>query len=92
MDVEYEFLVNTFKIKSLDKTIRLLNYKPHRFSHPPSMSKPECFTVIAIDAFSDRSKKHHLHIDIVDKLDQFGISAAHILILLRKSVRKNWGK
>lgn len=93
VEAVHESLVNAFKIKSLDKTIRLLNHQPHCFSCPPSLSKPECFTLITIDAFSGRSTqtKRILYKEIIGRLEQLGIPADHILILLRETMRENWG-
>jgi len=93
MDAVHGALVDTFKIKPTDKTVRLIVHEPHRFSHPPTLTQPEHFTYITINAFTGRSveAKRNLYKAIVTRLGILGIPSDHILILLQESPLENWG-
>lgn len=86
-------LVEAFKIKPTDKTVRLIAHEPHRFSHPPTLARPEYFTHITIHAFTGRTleTKRKLYKAIVTRLGILGIPSDHILILLQESPLENWG-
>ena len=86
-------MVEAFKIKPMDRTIRLVVHEPHRFAHPPTLTEPECFTHITIDIFAGRSieAKRNLYQALVARLGDLGISGDHIVILLRESPLENWG-
>ncbi|MBU3625533.1 tautomerase family protein [Polynucleobacter sp. JS-Safj-400b-B2] len=93
MDALHGALVDSFKIKPTDKTIRLVVHEPHRFAHPPTLTQPEFFTHITINAFTGRTleAKRNLYQAIVARLGAFGIPSDHILILLQESPLDNWG-
>ena len=93
MDALHGALVDSFKIKPTDKTIRLIVHEPHRFAHPPTLTQPEFFTHITINAFTGRTleAKRNLYQAIVARLGAFGIPPDHILILLQESPLENWG-
>jgi phenylpyruvate tautomerase PptA (4-oxalocrotonate tautomerase family) len=86
-------LVDTFKIKPTDKTVRLIVHEPHRFAHPPTLTESESFTHITIDVFTGRSieAKRNLYQALVARLGVLGIPSDHIVILLRESPLENWG-
>ena len=86
-------LVEAFKIKPTDKTVRLVAHEPHRFAYPPTLVQPERFTHITINTFVGRSLevKRSLYKAIVAKLSSLGIPANHILIVLIESPLENWG-
>ena len=86
-------LVDAFKIKPTDKTVRLIIHEPHRFTYPPTLTQPEYFTHITINAFTGRTleAKRNLYKAIVTRLGILGIPSDHILILLQESPLENWG-
>ena len=93
MDTVHGALVDSFKIKPTDKTVRLVVHEPHRFAHPPTLTQPEFFTHITINAFAGRSleAKRNLYQAIATQLGILGIPSDHILILLQESPLENWG-
>ena len=86
-------LQEAFLIKPDDKHIRLIVHEPHRFTCPDGKAKPECSTMITIDAFAGRSldAKRALYKAIVRNLEPFGIPADHVLTVLREHPQENWG-
>ena len=93
IDAVHEALLHAFRIPPEDRHVRLLVHEPHRFAVPPSLSEPERFVQITIDAFAGRSldAKRTLYAQIVERLEPLGIPADHVSILLRESPRENWG-
>ena len=93
IDAVHAALVDAFIIKSIDKTIRLVVHEPHRFAYPPTLTQPEYFTHITINAFTGRTleAKRNLYRSIVTRLDTLGIPPDHILILIQESPLENWG-
>ena len=93
IDAVHAALVDAFKIKLTDRTVRLIVHEPHRFTHPPALARPEYFTHIIINAFTGRSveAKRNLYKAIVTRLGILGIPSDHILILLQESPLENWG-
>lgn len=93
MDAVHAALVAAFHIPPGDREVRLITHEPHRFQAPPDRSRPECFTLISIDAFAGRSTdaKRALYRAIVDRLEPLGIPRDHVLTVLREHPRENWG-
>ena len=93
MDAVHLALRSAFRIPEDDRHVRLLVHEPHRFAVPPSLSEPERFTQVSIDAFSGRSldAKRALYREVVDRLEPLGIPRDHVSILLRESPLENWG-
>ncbi|AOW92996.1 hypothetical protein BFN03_10905 [Rhodococcus sp. WMMA185] len=92
IDAVHGALVEAFKIPEEDKHVRLISYAPHRFSHRPGLSQPECFTLVSIDCFTGRSKdaKRALYAAVVARLSDLGIPRDHITVLLREIPMENW--
>lgn len=86
-------LRDAFKIPANDRCVRLVAHAPHRFISPPDREKPECYTVISIDAFAGRSldAKRNLYKAIVNNLEPLGIPKNHVKIVLRDIPKENWG-
>jgi phenylpyruvate tautomerase PptA (4-oxalocrotonate tautomerase family) len=86
-------LVDAFKIPEEDRCVRLLSYEPHRFICSPELTKPECYTVITVTAFSGRSldAKRELYRGITERLKVLGIPPSHTKIVLNEVPRENWG-
>lgn len=89
----HESLIFAFKIMKSDKSIRLINHPPHRFTAPTNLSKPERYTLLSIDLYPGRTgeAKRKFYQDVVEKLGAFGIPEDHILISLKEIDRENWG-
>jgi phenylpyruvate tautomerase PptA (4-oxalocrotonate tautomerase family) len=89
----HKALVDAFAIPPDDGEIRLLVHAPHRMRVGPSKAKPECYTVIAIDAFAGRSlaAKRRLYQGIAEGLAPFGIPPDHILTMVRDIPLENCG-
>lgn len=86
-------LVEGFKIPAEDRCVRLIAYEPHRFIHPPRLSRPERYTLVTVTAFSGRTieAKRRLYRAIVDRLGALDIPADHVKIILNEVERENWG-
>lgn len=93
IDAVHAALQEAFLIKPDDKHIRLIVHEPHRFTCPEDREKPECCTMVTIDAFTGRSldAKRKLYKAIVRNLEPFGIPADHVLTVLREHPQENWG-
>lgn len=93
IDAVHGSLVAAFKIKPTDKTVRLIVHEPQRFAYPPTLTQPEYFTHITINAFTGRTleAKRNLYKSIVTRLETLGIPPDHILILIQESPLENWG-
>lgn len=93
IDAVHDALVAAFRIPSGDKHVRLISHEPHRFSHSPGLSRPELYTLVAIDCFAGRSvqAKRDLYREIVNRLEDLGIPPDHVTIVLRESALENWG-
>jgi phenylpyruvate tautomerase PptA (4-oxalocrotonate tautomerase family) len=85
-------LRKTFKVSLEAINTRLLVHELHRFSVPIHCN-PEQYVLISIDCFSGRSltTKRDLYHAIVENLNGLGIPKDHVKIVLRESVRENWG-
>jgi len=93
MDAVHRALIEAFKIPANDKNIRLVSHEPHRFVCPPSMTRPELFTFVTIDAFAGRSleAKRELYQQVASNLKALGIPKDHVTVLLREAPTENWG-
>lgn len=93
IDAVHSSLQTSFNVLPSDKVVRLITHSPDKFACPTHLNKPECFTLISIDAYSGRSDdaKKKLYKSIAKNLAPFGIPENHILILLREAPLKNWG-
>ncbi|UZP66514.1 tautomerase family protein [Desulfovibrio mangrovi] len=93
IDAVHAALQEAFLIKPDDKHLRLIVHEPHRFTCPEDKKKPECCTMVTIDAFAGRSldAKRKLYKAIVRNLEPFGIPADHVLTVLREHPKENWG-
>ncbi|WP_041782431.1 tautomerase family protein [Mycolicibacterium chubuense] len=93
IDAVHQALVSAFGIPFNDRHVRLVAHEPHRFSHSPTLAKPELHTFVAIDCFAGRSihAKRNLYGQIVDRLSTLGIPPDHVTIVLRESALENWG-
>lgn len=93
MEAVHSALVEAFKIPVTDRTVHLVVNKPHRMMYLPTLSQPELFTQISIDAFAGRSleAKRNLYRAIVNNLEPLGIPKSHVKILLRELPKENWG-
>lgn len=93
IDAVHDALVAAFQIPPGDKHVRLVSHEPHRFSYSPGLAKPELYTLVTIDCFAGRSvpAKRNLYREIVTRLEDVGIPADHITIVLRESALENWG-
>ncbi len=78
---------------STDINIRLLVHEPHRFAYPASCSHPEFYTFISIDCFPGRSldTKRDFYRVLTENLALLGIPKDHVKIVIRESVKENWG-
>lgn len=86
-------LLEAFKIPAHDRNVRLVVHQPHRFAASPSLTQPELFTCVTIDAFTGRSldAKRALYSGIVANLEPLGIPKDHVRIVLHEVPRENWG-
>ena len=93
IDAVHEALVTAFRIPPQDRHVRLVAHQPHRFACPPTLTRPELFTLVSIDCLSGRSlqAKRTLYAEVVDRLEARGIPRDHVSILLRESDAQNWG-
>jgi hypothetical protein len=93
MDAVHDALLEAFRIPANDRHVRLVVHEPHRFACPPSMTDPDRFTQITIDAFAGRSidAKRDLYREIVERIEPLGVPRDHVSILLRESPRSDWG-
>jgi phenylpyruvate tautomerase PptA (4-oxalocrotonate tautomerase family) len=93
IDAVHGALLRAFRIPENDRHLRLVVHEPHRFAVPPTLSDPERFTQITIDAFAGRSvdAKRALYRDLVESLEPLGIPRDHVSILVRDAPRENWG-
>lgn len=93
IDAVHDALVTAFQIPPGDKHVRLVSHEPHRFSCSPGLTRPELYTLVAIDCFAGRSvqAKRNLYREIVTRLETLDIPADHITIVLRESALENWG-
>ena len=93
IDAVHGALVAAFLIPPQDKHVRLIAHEPHRFAVPPTLTAPECFTLVTIDCFAGRSvqAKRNLYAEIVHSLAALGIPRDHISITVRESHPENWG-
>ncbi len=93
MDAVHSSLQTSFNVLPSDKVVRLITHSPDKFICPPHLAKPECYTIVNIDAYSGRSieAKRKLYQNIVKNLAPMGIPEDHILILLREAPVENWG-
>ncbi|ENW92543.1 MULTISPECIES: tautomerase family protein [Acinetobacter] len=93
MEAVHSALRGAFKIMPSDRNVRLIVHEPHRFQCPPEKEKPECYTLISIDAFLGRSldAKRQLYKLIVANLEPMGIPKDHIKIMLRELPSENFG-
>jgi hypothetical protein len=93
MEAVHAALRNAFKIMPSDRNIRLIVHEAHRFQCPPEKAKPECYTLISIDAFLGRSldAKRQLYKTIVHNLEPIGIPKDHVKIMLRELPSENFG-
>jgi len=93
MEGVHAALREAFKIKPTDRNVRLVVHEPHRFACPPTVTRPELYTHVSIDAFAGRSldAKRALYLGIVANLGRLGVPADHVKILLREIPREDWG-
>jgi len=93
MDAVHAVLCEVFMILPDDRNIRFIAHLPHRFACPPTLSDPQAYTLISIDAFARRSidAKRQLYQGIVKRLETLGIPRDHVKILLRELPQENWG-
>ena len=92
MQAVHSALLETFKVTLHAINTRLIVHEPHRFS-VPIHCKSEQYVLISIDCFSGRSLevKRNLYHAIVENLNGLGIPNGHIKIVLRESIKENWG-
>ncbi len=76
-----------------DINVCLSVHQSHRFACPPSKTHPDLYTHISIDCIVGRSleTKRMLYRCIVENLETLGIPKDHVKILLRETLRENWG-
>lgn len=93
IDAVHGALVAAFKIPAEDKHVRLQVHEPHRFAHPPTLTRPEYATLVSVDCFTGRSveAKRSLYMEIVQRLEPLGIPRDHVSITLRETATENWG-
>lgn len=99
MSAVYSALKEVFQLSDDAINIRLFAHEPHRFAIPPTKNKsgtylkPELYTLVSIDCFTGRSTdtKRRLYRRIAENLEACGIPQDHIKIVLRESLRENWG-
>ena len=91
IDAVHTAMMEGIKIPDWDKNIRLVVHEPHRFATPPGHG--DRYTLISIDLFEGRSlnAKKALYRAIIKNLEQFGIPASEIKVLLRETSRDNFG-
>lgn len=85
-------LLESFKVTLDAINIRLIVHEPHRFSVPAYCSA-ERYVLISIDCFSGRSTeaKRDLYRTIVNNINELEIPKDHVKIVLRESIKENWG-
>jgi hypothetical protein len=93
MEAVHAALREAFKILPTDRNMRLVVHQPHRFVCPPTLTRPELYTHVSIDAIAGRSldAKRALYRTIVANLGRLGVPADHVKILLRDVPLENWG-
>jgi len=93
IEAVHSALREAFKILPGDRSVRLVAHEPHRFACPPHLRRPECYTLISIDAFTGRSldAKRALYRTIVANLESLGVPKDHVSIVLREMPKENWG-
>lgn len=93
MAVVQSALQESFKISNNDIHVRLLVHAPHRYLVPAIRTNPTLYTHISIDCFIGRSldTKRHLYRNIVERLAPLGIPPDHVKVLLRETLKENWG-
>lgn len=86
-------LSDAFKILNDDVYVRLFVHEAHRSLIPEMIDNPELYTFITIDCYPGRSLavKRELYANLANQLSNFGIPKDHIKILIRESVKDNWG-
>lgn len=79
------------KVPEHDRQIRFIEHKPEHFHVPPG--KTEKFTLVEIALFAGRSldAKRSLYRAIVKNLEDIGIAASDIFIVLNDIPLDNWG-
>ena len=80
-----------FQISESKLVLRLVVHEPRRFPLP--RDKDERFTLVTIDCFEGRSveMKRALYAALATALAGLDIPADHFKVLVRESVRENWG-
>lgn len=91
LEAVHSALVEAFGIPEDDRTQRLIEHDPGSFEIPPGRS--EKYTLVEITAFPGRSPdaKRRLYKTIVRNLQEMGIPAGDISIVLHEPPMENWG-
>jgi phenylpyruvate tautomerase PptA (4-oxalocrotonate tautomerase family) len=93
MDAVHDALVSAFRIPPQDRTVRLVEHAPQRFSCSPELEHPERYTMVTIECFAGRSldAKRRLYGELADRLAPLGIPGDHLSIILHEIELQNWG-
>jgi phenylpyruvate tautomerase PptA (4-oxalocrotonate tautomerase family) len=91
MQAVHAALVEAFGIPEDDRTQRLIEHDPENFEIEPGHS--EKYTLIEITAFPGRSStaKRVLYKAIISNLEEVGIPANDVFIVLHEPPMQNWG-
>ena len=92
MKAVHSAVLEIFKVTPEAINTRIIVHEPHRFSVPIHCN-PEHYIIVNIDCFSGRSltTKRDLYHVIVNNLNKLGIPKDHVKIVLRESIKENWG-
>jgi phenylpyruvate tautomerase PptA (4-oxalocrotonate tautomerase family) len=88
-DLVMDSVIDTLKLPSDDRNIRIIEYKPELF-----LMKAPYDVIIEISMFTGRSKetKKKLYQSIVNKLDIYGIfKKDSVFIIINEIAQENWG-
>ncbi len=90
-DVVHAALVEAFGIPEDDRTQRIIEHDPDNLEIPPEHS--DSYTLIEITAFPGRSPeaKRALYRAIVRGLEEAGVPAADVSIVIHEPPMENWG-
>ena len=91
IDAVHDALIEALRIPVSDRTLRLIEHEPERFSAPPG--KGPRYTIVEITMFSGRSMdaKRMLYAAIVRNLGTLGVPPGDVKITLIDVPLENWG-
>ncbi|MDE0854654.1 MAG: tautomerase family protein [Nevskia sp.] len=91
VEAVHQVLVDTLKVPSHDRTVRLQTFAAEEFAVGPQAT--EHYTVVEIALYPGRSleMKRALYQGLVRALGGFGVPAQDVKIILNEVAPENWG-